>query len=163
MDWETVTESEVKSERETQILYDIAYIWNLKYDTENLSIRQKQIHRHSKQTCGFQESRRMDWEFGIVVLSHLSHVQLFATLWTVACQAPLCLGFSRWEYWSVLPCPPLVYLSNPGIESASHYVSFTGRQVLYHPTGLNCPIWQLLVQWSFWVLLKCGQLNWYAI
>ena len=30
-----------KSEREGQILYDIAYIWNLKYDTENLSIKQK--------------------------------------------------------------------------------------------------------------------------
>ena len=105
-----------KSERERQILYDIAYIWNLKYDTENLSIKQKQIHRHSKQTCGFQESRRMDWEFGIVVLSHLSHVQLFATLWTVACQST-CLGCSRQEYWSGLPCPSLGDLPHPGIGS----------------------------------------------
>ena len=40
------------------------------------------------------------------VLSHLSHVRLFATLWTVACQAPLLIGFSRQEYWSGLPCPP---------------------------------------------------------
>ena len=29
----------------------------------------------------------------------LSHVQLFATPWTVACQAPLSMGFSRQEYW----------------------------------------------------------------
>ena len=36
-----------------------------------------------------------------------SHVQLFATLWTVASQAPLSMGFSRQEYWSGLPCPPL--------------------------------------------------------
>ena len=35
----------------------------------------------------------------------LSHVQLFATLWTVARQAPLSMGFSRQEYWSGLPGP----------------------------------------------------------
>ena len=39
------------------------------------------------------------------VLSRFSHVQLFATLWTVACQAPLSMEFSRQEYWSRLPCP----------------------------------------------------------
>ena len=40
------------------------------------------------------------------MLSCLSHVRLFATLWTVACQAPLSMAFSRQEYWSGLPCPP---------------------------------------------------------
>ena len=35
----------------------------------------------------------------------LSRVWLFATLWTVACWAPLSMGFSRQEYWSGLPCP----------------------------------------------------------
>ena len=30
----------------------------------------------------------------------LSHLQLFVTPWTVVCQAPLSLGFSRQEYWS---------------------------------------------------------------
>ena len=35
----------------------------------------------------------------------LSHVQLFATLWTVACQAPLSIDFSSQEYWSGLPFP----------------------------------------------------------
>ena len=35
----------------------------------------------------------------------LSRVQLFATPWTVACQAPLSMGFSRQEYWSRLPFP----------------------------------------------------------
>ena len=39
------------------------------------------------------------------MLSHFSHVQLFVTLWTVASQAPLSMGFSRQEYWSGLPCP----------------------------------------------------------
>ena len=46
-------------------------------------------------------------------------VQLFDTPGTAACQAPLSLGFSRQEYWSGLPCPPLEDLPNPGIKPAS--------------------------------------------
>ena len=41
------------------------------------------------------------------------------TLWTVACQVPLFLGFSRQEYWSGLPFPAPEDLPNPGIELAS--------------------------------------------
>ena len=48
-----------------------------------------------------------------------SLVRLFATLWTVARQAPLSLGFSRQEYWSGLPCPPPGVLPNSGTEPAS--------------------------------------------
>ena len=44
---------------------------------------------------------------------------LFVTLWTVARQAPLSMGFSRQEYWSRLPFPTLVDLPNPGIEPMS--------------------------------------------
>ena len=36
--------------------------------------------------------------------------------WTVACQAPLSMGFSRQEYWSGVPCPSPGDLPNPGIE-----------------------------------------------
>ena len=50
----------------------------------------------------------------------LQHGSLFVTFWTVAHQAPLCVGFSRQEYWSGLPCPPPRGLSDPGIEPASH-------------------------------------------
>ena len=39
-----------------------------------------------------------------------------AALWTVVCQASLSLEFSRQEYWSGLPCSPLVDLPNQGIE-----------------------------------------------
>ena len=49
----------------------------------------------------------------------LSRVQLFETLWTVARQAPLSMGFSRQEYWGGLPCPPPVELPDPGIEPMS--------------------------------------------
>ena len=48
-----------------------------------------------------------------------SHVRLFATPWTVACQTPLSMGFSRQEYWSGLLCPPPGDLPDPGIEPAS--------------------------------------------
>ena len=51
------------------------------------------------------------------VLSHSSRVRLLATLWTVALQASLSMGFSRQEHWSGLPCPPPGDLPNPGIES----------------------------------------------
>ena len=46
-------------------------------------------------------------------------VRLFATLWTVAQQAPLSLGFSRQEYWSGLPGPPPGDLPDPGMEPVS--------------------------------------------
>ena len=53
------------------------------------------------------------------MLSNFSHVWLFATLWTVARQAPLSVEFSRQEYWSWFPCPPPRDLPDPGIELAS--------------------------------------------
>ena len=49
----------------------------------------------------------------------LSHVRLSVTLWTVARQAPLSVGFSRQEHWSGLPCPPPGGLPDRGIEPAS--------------------------------------------
>ena len=58
------------------------------------------------------------------MLSHFSRVQLFATPWTVACQAPLSMGFSRQEYWNESPCRPTGNLPDSGIEPAF--------QVLYH-------------------------------
>ena len=51
--------------------------------------------------------------------SCFSRVQLFATLWTVARQTPLSMGFSRQEYQGGLPCPPPGDPSNPGMEPVS--------------------------------------------
>ena len=53
------------------------------------------------------------------MLNCFTRVWLFATLWTVAHQAPLSLGFPRQEYWSRLPCPPARDLPNPGIKPLS--------------------------------------------
>ena len=49
----------------------------------------------------------------------LSHVQLFATPWTVAHQTPPSMGFSRQEYWSGLPFLSPGDLPDPGIEPSS--------------------------------------------
>ena len=52
-------------------------------------------------------------------LCHFSCVRLFATLWTVAHQAPLSMGVSRQECWSEFPRPPPGDLPDPGMEPAS--------------------------------------------
>ena len=49
----------------------------------------------------------------------LCHVQLLATPWTVAPEAPLSMGFSRQEYWGGLPRPPPGDLLDPGIKPTS--------------------------------------------
>ena len=51
-------------------------------------------------------------------VSH-SAVSDSAIPWSVACQAPLSVGFSRHEYWNGLPFPSPGDLPNPGIEPGS--------------------------------------------
>ena len=52
------------------------------------------------------------FEYWVVII-------FFVTPWTVACQAPLSMGFPRQEHWSGLPFPPPGDLPHPGIESES--------------------------------------------
>ena len=54
-----------------------------------------------------------------MVLSCFSCVRLFATLWTVAHQAPLSVGFSRQECWNGLLCPSPGDLPDLGVKPAS--------------------------------------------
>ena len=67
----------------------------------------------------------------VCVLSHFSHGWLFATLWTVVRQAPLCMGLSRQECWNALPFPP-PGSSWPRDWMHVSYVFCIGRRVLYH-------------------------------
>ena len=53
------------------------------------------------------------------VPSCFSSAQVFATRWTVTCQVPLSMGFSRQEYWSGLTFPSSEDIPNPGTEPAS--------------------------------------------
>ena len=78
----------------------------------------------TKASYCFVGPTRMSPSFGLLgecawVLSRFNHVRLFVTLWTVACQAALSMGFSRQEYWSRLPFPTPGDLPDPGIEPTS--------------------------------------------
>ena len=66
----------------------------------------------------------------VCMLSHFSHVWLFATLWTIACQVSLSMGFPRQKYWNRLPFPSPGDLPDPGIEPASP--ALAGRFPLSH-------------------------------
>ena len=67
--------------------------------------------------------------------SQFNHVQLFVTLWTVALQAPLSMGFSRWEYWSTysMPCPP-------SRDFPGHQESNWCLRCLLHWRQILCPL-----------------------
>ena len=54
-----------------------------------------------------------------VCVQSLSHVRFFATLWTVAHQAPLFMGFYRQDYWCGVPFPSPGDLPDPGIKPES--------------------------------------------
>ena len=73
------------------------------------------VHRTGKGQFSFQSQRKERKK----KVKSLSHVQLLATPWTVAHQAPPSIGFSRQEYWSGLPFPSPGDLPNPGIETSS--------------------------------------------
>ena len=68
------------------------------------------------------------------MLSHFSHVRLFATSWAVAHQASLSVGSSRQKYWSGLPCPPPGDLPDSGIEP----MSLTSLPLV--PPGTTAPL-----------------------
>ena len=76
----------------------------------------------------------------------LSHVQLFTTPWTVACQSLLSLGFSRHEYWSGLLFPTPGDIPDPGVEPASS--ALAGRIYIY-----------IYFFFFFWPLIPLGSLT----
>ena len=86
----------------------------------------------------------------VCVLSRFSRVQLFATLWTKAYQAPLSMGFSRQEYWSGVPLPsPFLIMvmpkphNNHSFWKDSSFHSQSCVQDLAPPTGK-----QVSLEWT---------------
>ena len=73
----------------------------------------------ASQAAGQNEHRVRTWRLERLRACVLSHVWLFAIPWTLACQVPLCMGFSRLESWRGLPFPPSGDLPNPRITLTS--------------------------------------------
>ena len=72
---------------------------------------------------GIFQARVLEWGaivHSLLLLSHFSHVWLFATPWTAAYQPPPPMGFSRQEYWSGVPLPS----PNPWAELPVFYSNF---------------------------------------
>ena len=76
-------------------------------------------HNHDVDWWNLDKNKYMPYGFISVKVKSLSRVRLFATPWTVACQAPLSMGFSRQEYWNGLLFPSPGHLPDPGIEPGS--------------------------------------------
>ena len=79
----------------------------------------------------------------------LSCVGPFATLWSVACQAPLSMEFFGQEYWNALPFSFPGDLPNPGIEPRSP--ALQADSLPAEPRGKPCilnwivlPVFELL-------------------
>ena len=82
----------------------------------------------------------------VFVLSCSSCVQLFGTLWIVAHQAALFMGFSRQEYWSGLPFPSPGDLPNPGIEPGSPALqadALPSEPLGKKETGVQSLVWEI--------------------
>ena len=83
--------------------------------------------------------------FDIDIDKSLSRARLFATLWTVAYQAPLSMGFSRQEYWSGLPFPSPENLLLDKLVNRNSYltcaINFRGKQrekcTFYENNGMS--------------------------
>ena len=65
----------------------------------------------------------------------LSHIPLFVTPWTVACQAPVSVEFCSQKYWRGLPFPTLGDLPDPGMEPISLESLALAARVVYHWTS----------------------------
>ena len=95
----------------------------------------------------------------LCVFSHYVVSNSFATLWTIAHQTPLSMGFSRQEYWSGLPFPSSWVLPDPGIKLAfpvlqmdslllSHQRSPPSLFPLSFFVFLFCAVW-LVESWCY--------------
>ena len=80
----------------------------------------------------------------------LSCVQLFATPWTTAYQAPPSMGFSRQEYWSGLPFPSPGDLPDPGIEPWSP--AFQADTLTSEPPGKSLKIYAMNPNFFFFLV-----------
>ena len=93
----------------------------------------------------------------VCVLSHFSRVQLFVTLWTVACEAPLSMRLSWQEYWNGLPFPPPVALLTLGLTLCLLWpLHWQADSSLSHLENPYETIYEYLNDMAQHVSSKCG-------
>ena len=112
------------------------FFWNIKNNywqfSGDLLVRIQHFHYHDLGSVPGQgtEIPQAMWQWLLDFLKYLyssfgggglvaKSCPTLATPWTVACQGPLSVGFSRQEYWSGLPFPPPGDLPDPEIEPRS--------------------------------------------
>ena len=112
--------------------------------------REEQLLDNITRTEVRQRKTKLTW-YHLCVLIHFSQVQLYATLWTIAHQAPLSMGPIQAGALSRLPCLPAGDFPNSGNEPASPMVPAlqADLQILYHwatgkAPGINY-IWDLKI------------------
>ena len=90
------------------------------------------------------------WLFTLYVcdLSHCSRVRLFATLWTVASQAPQSMRLSSQEYWNGLQYPSPGGLLDPGVKPAFLKSPMLVGRFLYRLHHLGRPTIYAEVKWK---------------
>ena len=76
----------------------------------------------------------------VCMLSHYSWVQLFVTLWTVACQAPHVHGISQEGLLEGVAMPSSRGSSQPRDQTCIAYISYISSWVLYHFRHLGSPL-----------------------
>ena len=98
----------------------------------------------------------------VCVLSHSSPVELLTTLWTVAYQALLSMGFSRQEYWNGLSCPSPGNLLDPGIKPIFRISpGLAGRFFTTSATWEASPTHEVQIRFLMWIQSKkCRLWTW---
>ena len=93
------------------------------------------------------------WNFLQQKFSCFCHVQLFVTLWTVACQTPLSVGFSRQEYWTGWPYSLPGDLPEPGIELRTSMSPALARGPFTNSASWEATV--LSIGWAFMSVEAC--------
>ena len=87
------------------------------------------------------------WKWKVKVKS-LSRVQLLATSWTAAYQAPLFIGFPRQEYWSGVPLPSPSLSLLPSFGPTNARLTFKGGLLSSSSSYLTAPLYFLMNTYS---------------
>ena len=132
MQWNSILGQEDPLEEEMTIHSSIL-VWRIPWTGQPGGLQSMGLHSQTQLSMN-NSVHYSNKHMRACALSCFSNFQLFATLWTVACQAPLSRGFCRQKYWSGLSFPLPGESSWPRDQTCIYHIFCIGRQVLYHVT-----------------------------